>query len=117
MSDGPHALFCAFAEVPGPSAAGVRTQQWLSVFGSKEVDALSLKGTKDAHIQRLGGARMMRVPNTLGRPFLERLSTYQRALQRQIAGEQYELIWCADLFSASIAAQHVARGVPLVVEI
>lgn len=111
-------LFCAFAEVPGPSSAGTRTAQWLSVLGHKEADALCLKGKKDAHIQRYGGARMMRVPNTIDKPFLERLSTYQRALQRQLkGGDTYELVWCADLFSASAAAPHLPKGTPLVVEI
>ena len=116
MSD-PHVLFCAFAEVPGASSVGTRTAQWLSVFGNKEVDALSLKGREAAHIQRLGGARMMRVPNTSGKPFLERLSTYQRALQRQLAGEPYELVWCADLFSAAVVAQSLKEKTPIVVEI
>lgn len=111
-------LFCAFAEVPGPSAAGARTAHWLSVLGHKEVDALCLKGKKDAHIQRYGGARMMRVPNTIDKPFLERLSTYQRALQRQLkGGDSYDLVWCADLFSASAAATLLPKGTSLVVEI
>ncbi|HEY4219930.1 MAG TPA: glycosyltransferase, partial [Myxococcota bacterium] len=121
MAD-PHVLFCAFAEVPGASAAGTRTAQWLSVFGNKEVDALTLKGREAAHIQRLGGARIMRVPNTSGKPFLDRLSTYQRALQRQLAGENYDLIWCADLFSGAVVAStlHAHREgekTPIVVEI
>ena len=103
--------------MPGASAAGTRTAQWLSVFGNKEVDALTLKGREAAHIQRLGGARMMRVPNTAGKPFLERLSTYQRALQRQLAGDQYDLVWCADLFSASVVATSVKEKIPIVVEI
>lgn len=116
-SPGPHVLFCAFAEVPGTCAAGTRTAQWLSVFGGKDVDALSLKGPGGAHIQRLGGARMMRVPNTLGKPFLQRISTYQRALQRQLAGDTYDLVWCADLFSAAIVAPTVKDGPPLIMEI
>jgi hypothetical protein len=60
-------LVCAFAEVPGPSSAGTRTAQWLSVLGHKELDALCLKGKKDAHIQRYGGARAgRRRPGHLG---------------------------------------------------
>ncbi|MCC7073378.1 MAG: glycosyltransferase family 4 protein [Deltaproteobacteria bacterium] len=111
-------LFCAFAEVPGPSATGARTAHWLSVLGHKEIDALCLKGKKDAHIQRYGGARMMRVPNTIDKAFLERLSTYQRALQRQLkGGDSYEMVWCADLFSASAAAPLLPKGTSLVVEI
>jgi glycosyltransferase involved in cell wall biosynthesis len=119
VSDTPHAhiLFCAFAEVPGTSAAGTRMAQWLRTFGGKEVDALSIKGTSAAHIQRLGGARMMRVPNTTGKPFLERLSTYQRALQRQLAGDSYDLVWAADVFSAGIVAPLLKGQAPLIVEV
>ena len=109
-------LFCAFTEVPGASASGARMAQWLSVFGGKEVDALTLKGREAAHIQRLGGARMMRVPNTSGKPFLERLSTFQRALGRQLAGDNYELVWCADLYSACVLAPAL-DGTPMIVEI
>ena len=101
---GPRVLFCAFAEVPGATAAGTRMAQWLSVFGTKEMDALSLKGRSAVHLQRFGGARMMRVPNTEGRPLPEGLATYQRALQRQMNGENYHLVWCADLESAASVA-------------
>lgn len=91
--------------------------QWLRVFGTKDMDALSLKGREAAHIQRLGGARMMRVPNTAGKPFLEKLSTYQRALQRQLAGEAYDLVWCADLFSAAAVAPMLKGAASLLIEI
>ena len=113
---GPRVLFCAFAEVPGATAAGTRMAQWLSVFGTKEMDALSLKGRSAVHLQRFGGARMMRVPNTEGRPLPEGLATYQRALQRQMNGENYHLVWCADLESAASVAP-LLKGVPLILEV
>lgn|GEM_PF-1769736 len=101
----PKLLFCAFAEVPGPSAVGARMRQFLEALGEEvEVDALTLKSENLAHIQRVGLARMMRVP-VGDKVFLEKLSTYQRALKRQITSERYDLVFCADVFSAEVAAE------------
>lgn len=114
----PHLLFSAFAEVPGPGSLGTRVYQLVSVFSDDfDVDGITLKGKDLAHIQRLGTARMMRVPVD-GKPFLERLSSFQRALQRQLTGDSYQLVYCADIFSAQIAAAFKeSRGYALVVEV
>ena len=116
--EGPHVLFCAFAEVPGPSAAGVRTAQMMGAFGSGfDVDGLCLKGPEVAHIERLGSARVMRVP-VESKPFLERLAAYRRALGRQLSGDHYDVVWCADLFSGAVAASYKeAHGFSLVVDV
>ena len=107
-------LVCAFASVPGPSAIGVRAEQILLAFSDDvELDALTLKANNLTHIQRVAQARMLRVPvpdvvsgeATAARgPFLERLSTFKRALQRQLDGERYNALICLDLFAASAAA-------------
>lgn len=114
----PHLLFSAFAEVPGPGSLGTRVYQLVSVFSDDfDVDGMTLKGKDLAHIQRLGTARMMRVPVD-GKPFLDRLSSFQRALQRQLTGDSYQLVYCADIFSAHIAAAFKeSRGYALVVEV
>lgn len=114
----PHLLFCAFAEVPGPSAAGTRTHQLISAFSDEfEVDALSLKGPELHHIQRVGSARMMRVP-VEGKPFTERLAAYQRALTRQLSSDSYQLVYCADIFSAQVvSAFRESQGFALLVEV
>jgi glycosyltransferase involved in cell wall biosynthesis len=114
----PHLLFSAFAEVPGPGSLGTRVYQLVSVFSDDfDVDGITLKGKDLSHIQRLGTARMLRVPVD-GKPFLERLSSFQRALQRQLTGDSYQLVYCADIFSAQIAAAFKeSRGYALVVEV
>jgi glycosyltransferase involved in cell wall biosynthesis len=116
--EGPRILFCAFAEVPGPTSAGTRMHQLLSAFSDDfAVDGMTLKGPDLAHIQRLGAARLMRVPIE-GKPFLERLASYRRALQRQLSGDEYDLVYCADLFSAAVAsAFRESQGFALVVEV
>jgi hypothetical protein len=101
---GTRLLFCAFAEVPGGSAVGVRLAQVLAGLPEGlDVDALCLKGEEQAHIQRLGVARMMRVPSPSPAPE-ERLGAFRRALTRQLDAECYDLVWCADLASALVAA-------------
>lgn len=116
--EGPRVLFCAFAEVPGPTAAGVRTAQMMRAFGGGfDVDGLCLKGPEAAHIERLGAVRVMRVP-VENKPFLERLAVFQRALGRQLAGDRYDIVWCADLFSAGMVAPYQeAQGFTLLVDV
>ncbi len=106
-------LVAASAEVPGPTSVGVRAEQLLLAFaGSVEVDALSLKGKGLTHIQRVGAARMMRVPvndvvvadNTVARTaFKDRTAAFKRALARQLENDHYDAIICLDLFAAAAA--------------
>jgi glycosyltransferase involved in cell wall biosynthesis len=116
----PRVLVCAFAEVPGHTAASVRAEQLLLGFSQRaDVDALSLKSKHLAHIQRVGAARMLRVPvpelrsgevGALGVSFLERLSVYRRALTRQLDNEHYDLVYALDLWSAAAAVRPLGGG-------
>lgn len=126
-SEKARALVCAFANVPGASAVGVRAEQVLQGFSDDvDIDALTLKATNLTHIQRVGKARMLRVPvpdlvsgdQTAARgPFLERLSAFKRALQRQLEADSYGVIVCLDLFAASAAAAVVNGRAKLIVEV
>lgn len=99
----PAVLFCAFAPVPGAFASSHRLLPWLSILGEPcSIDALVLRNDDQAHIQRIGRARVMRVPSS-GKSFLEALTSYQRALGRQIEAENYALIVCGDWWSAHVA--------------
>ena len=120
----PRVLVCAFAEVPGPSAVGVRAEQiLLAISTGLDVDALSLKGTALTHIQRVGASRMMRVPVAAvvdGSParqaFVERLGAYRRALLRQLDNDPYDVVICLDLFSAATAVTAIGAA-QLVIEV
>jgi glycosyltransferase involved in cell wall biosynthesis len=96
-------LFCAFCEVPGPTAKGTRIANLIqSSTESIDVDAITLKTDSLEHIQRLGDSRMMRVP-VGGQSVEESVQTYQRALRRQLQSTNYDLVYCADILSAQIA--------------
>jgi glycosyltransferase involved in cell wall biosynthesis len=104
---------------------GVRAEQLLLGFSHRaDVDALSLKSKHLAHIQRVGAARMLRVPvpelrsgevGALGASFLERLSVYRRALARQLDNERYDLVYALDVWSAAAAVRQLG-GARLVVD-
>lgn len=122
----PRLLVCAFAEVPGPTGQGVRAEQLLLGFSLHlDVDGLSLKSKNLTHIQRVGAARMLRVPvaeprggeGTAARGALaDRLGAYRRALIRQLENDQYDVVYVVDLFSAAAVLPHLGRA-RLVVEV
>jgi glycosyltransferase involved in cell wall biosynthesis len=106
-------LYAACERVPGPTASGTRLSQLILGFsGQLEADALSLKSEELAHIQRLGTARMMRVPQHEG-GFVERISAFQRALKRQLEGDSYELCHASDAWAAAVASQHKEQSADL----
>lgn len=119
-------LVCTNAEVPGPSAAGVRAEQYLLAFSNDlDLDALSLKGKNLTHIQRVGAARMLRVPVTEAvagdgtaarNVFQERLAAFRRALARQLDNDAYDVIVALDLFSAAAALPSMGKA-KLVIEV
>jgi glycosyltransferase involved in cell wall biosynthesis len=124
-SDKPRALLAGFAEVPGPTASGVRGEQLLLAFSEDvEFDALTLKGASMTHIQRVGAARMMRVPvpdagvgpDGAKAAFRERLATFRRALTRQLDAERYDVVLCLDLVAAAAAVPSL-RGAKLVIDV
>jgi len=112
--------------VPGSSAAGVRAEQLLLAFsGDLDIDALSLKGKNLTHIQRVGAARMLRVPvpephvgeGTAARnTFLDRLAAFRRALLRQLDNDGYDVVICLDLFAAAAALPSLGKA-RLVIEV
>ena len=127
-TDKPRALLAAFAEVPGPTAAGVRGEQLLLALANEvEFDALTLKGAAMTHIQRVGAARMMRVPVPVldvgagagvdaPAAVRERLATFRRAVTRQLDAERYDVVLCLDLFAAAVAVPSL-RDAKLVIDV
>ncbi len=112
-----HILFCAFAEVPGPTSTAARLAQLLSIFPEEgfSVDALTVRGKGKAHIQRLGTARLMRVPVGDG-SLVEQFGKYERALGRQLRSEPYDLVVCADLLTASALPPRKKKKIPVLIE-
>ncbi|MBN2359053.1 MAG: glycosyltransferase family 4 protein [Deltaproteobacteria bacterium] len=96
--------------VPGANAVGQHLSLLIPALAERaEVDAMTLKGEELAHIQRFGAARLMRVPTAEKEP-TERVAAFQRAVARQLDNDSYDLVYCADLFSASTAVSANSLG-------
>ena len=101
-------LVLSYDAVPGISAAGQHLAQLIPSLAERaEVDAMSLKLEHMVHIQKLGAARLMRIP-TPGTHSLERIAAFGRAVHRQLDGDNYDLVICSDLFAAQAVANHPA---------
>ena len=110
-------LILSYDLVPGISAAGQHMVALVPALSERgEIDAMSLKGDHLPHIQRMGSARMMRVPVSSD-GFQEQVAAYQRAVHRQLDSENYDLVYCSDLISAHAAVTHsTAESLPAVLE-
>ncbi|MFH1809573.1 MAG: glycosyltransferase family 4 protein [Pseudomonadota bacterium] len=111
-------LVLSFERVPGIDAAGQHLTLLLPELAQRaEVDALSLKCDELGHIQRMGAARIMRVPSPSADP-MEQIAAFERAVHRQLDAESYDLLWCSDLISAHTVAVHESsQRPPLVVDL
>jgi glycosyltransferase involved in cell wall biosynthesis len=88
----PRLLFCCFDVVPAPTALSRRLCEYLKHLSEKfQVDVLSVKTLEHAHIARLYGARLLRVPVGTG-DLASRMQSFDRAVRRQLQSEEYNVV-------------------------
>lgn len=111
-------LVLSFGDVPGLDAAGQHLTTFLPTLArDASVDAMSTRTGSHNHIEQLGSGRMLRVPLPEGDVFSQ-IASFQRAVRRQLDGEEYDLIYCTDIFSAHATASHRAIGeTPLLISL
>jgi len=63
------------------------------------VDVLAVRGGDQAYVERKGTVRILRVP-TQGQGLRVQVQAFQRALLRQLDGADYDVVHCADVWSA-----------------
>lgn len=82
-----------------------------------ELDLVTLKAEDLSHLQRIGDARMFRVPvGSASRA--ERRELYQRAVARQLGAEPYQVVHVMDPWAGAIALeQREALGYSLVYDV
>ncbi len=101
----PRVLFCCFDVIPGPHARSRRLNEYLKAVGSRfQVVVLSNKTADLSHIEKLHGARHMRVPVGTG-DVASQAKTFERAVRRQLESEEYDIVHFFDPFSGAIAAE------------
>jgi glycosyltransferase involved in cell wall biosynthesis len=69
-----------------------------------EVDVLVVREPEQAHVERLGGARVLRVP-VVEEGLRERVESFRRALRRQIEGAEYDVVHFRDGWSGSLVLE------------
>jgi glycosyltransferase involved in cell wall biosynthesis len=112
--DLPRLLLTTFESVPGPTEAARRTLAWLAATeGRFETVVLSLKNPERPHVERLHGARVLRVPVGNG-DLASRHEAFERAVRRQVASDGFDLAHFMDPFSGrALCATRAAHGAAL----
>jgi glycosyltransferase involved in cell wall biosynthesis len=108
-------LVTAFANVPGssPHAAAL-----LAMIASvrADIDMVTVKTETSSHVERIGDARMFRVPVGDQGP-LEQRVVFDRAVGRQLEAETYDVVHVRGPFEGSLAADRKSTyGFQLVYE-
>lgn len=108
MADAKRALVVSFSALPAPSGKARRLAAALEALGPRlSVDALTAKVEGEAHIERYASARLLRVP--MSGELHTRAQTFERALRRQLLGEDYDLVLLGDAFGALPVLQRRAQ--------
>ncbi|AKF06489.1 Glycosyltransferase [Sandaracinus amylolyticus] len=108
-------LVTAFAAVPGSSPHGAALLA-IAAAVRGDVDLVTVKTELLSHVERIGDARMFRVP--VGEAgALEQRVTFDRAVARQLEAEPYDVVHVRGPFEGAIAADRKhAFGFQLVYE-
>ncbi len=96
-------LVTAFAPVPGSSPhASALVGMAAAVHG--ELDLITVKTEQLAHVDRIGDARMFRVPVGVGGA-AERREAFGRAVERQLESERYDVVHVRGPYEGVIVAR------------
>lgn len=96
-------LVTAFAAVPGSSPHGAALLAMTSALRA-DLDLVTVKTEQLSHVEKIGDARMFRVPVGDAGP-LEQRVVFDRAVARQIAAEAYDIVHVRGPFDGAIAAR------------
>lgn len=91
LSERPRVLLCSFEIFPGPTGGSRRLSAYLPALSERyDVVALTVKSPELSHIERVGNARLLRVP--VSSDLFTRVQTFERAVRRQLQSETYALV-------------------------
>lgn len=111
-------LYTSFQEIPSPAGLSCWVEEEIKELARHyEVDALSLKSEDLSHIERFHRSRLLRVPVGSG-PFLSKVKAFQRALNRQLDSEDYQLCHFTSIWEGmALASRKKSAGFKLVYEV
>jgi glycosyltransferase involved in cell wall biosynthesis len=108
-------LITAFATVPGSSPHAAALMAMIASLRA-EIDMVTVKSETTSHHERIGEARMFRVPVGEQGP-LEQRVTFDRAVGRQLEAERYDVVHVRGPFEGALAAERKSTyGFQLVYE-
>lgn len=94
----PKLLYCSFDVIPAPTGSSARALGFIRALeGRAAADGLTLKTPELAHIERVHGMRLLRVPAGPG-DLPARGLAFERAVRRQLESEEYQLVHFTDPF-------------------
>ncbi len=101
----PRILLTGFFSIPAPNRAGVQLRHVVRALAAHhEVDVLVVREPEQAHVERLGSARVLRVP-VVEEGLRERVASFRRALRRQVDGADYDVVHFRDGWSGTLVME------------
>lgn len=101
----PRILLTGFFGIPAPNRAGVQMRHVVRALAAHhEVDVLVVREPEQAHVERMGSARLLRVP-VVEEGLRERVESFRRALRRQVDGADYDVVHFRDAWSGSLVLE------------
>jgi glycosyltransferase involved in cell wall biosynthesis len=101
----PRILLTGFFGIPGPTRAGVQMRHVMRALSRHhEVDVLSAREPDQAHLERVGTARILRVP-LVEEGLRPRVEAFRRALRRQIESADYDVVHFRDGWSGAVVLE------------
>lgn len=108
-------LVAAFANVPGSSPHAAALMAMIASVRA-DIDMVTVKTETSSHVERIGDARMFRVPVGDQGP-LEQRVVFDRAVGRQLEAERYDVVHVRGPFEGALAAERKSTyGFQLVYE-
>jgi glycosyltransferase involved in cell wall biosynthesis len=101
----PRLLLTGFFGIPGPTRAGVQMHHVMRALSRHhDVDVLAVREPDQAHLERAGTARLLRVP-LVEEGLRPRVEAFRRALRRQIEGADYDVVHFRDGWSGQVVLE------------
>jgi phosphatidylinositol alpha-mannosyltransferase len=101
----PRILLTGFFGIPGPTRAGVQMHLVMRALSRHhEVDVLAVREPEQAHLERTGTARILRVPMAAEGPRAQ-IEGFRRALRRQLESTDYDVVHFRDGWSGTVALE------------
>lgn len=100
-----HILILSFSSYPSPSRQGRLLGNLISALSPRfEADILTIRESELGYIEKFRKHRLLRVP--VGGTYMQKVESFQRAISRQLDGDEYDIIHFRSPWEGHILAQN-----------